>query len=137
MEGECVDAEERPAALAQILDRETEHRGEDQHRIGDHAGMAVRAGIGGVEVVRIEMQGQRREEGALRFGDGAAPMVPEDAPRLEILVAVTLGHRAGTGPEIFCHSYSIYHPRRWPGDAVKPERGPPGPHHDHERTRSG
>src|SRR3981081_1002594 len=97
MEGECVDAEERPAALAQILDRETEHRGEDQHRIGDDAGMAVRAGGGGVEVVRIEMQRQRREEGALRFGDGAAPMVPEDVPRLEILVAGTWWHKEGMG----------------------------------------
>ena len=67
LEGEFVDAEERAAALAQILDREAEHRGEDQHRIGDDAGMAVRAGIGGVEVVRIEMQGQGREEGALRI----------------------------------------------------------------------
>src|SRR5260370_31118307 len=123
MEGECVDAEERPAALAQILEREPERRGEDQHRIGDDAGMAVRAGIGGVEVVRIEMQGQRREEGALRFGDGAAPMVPEDAPRLEILVAVALRHQPGARPEILCHSYPIYHPPRWPRDAVMPEQG--------------
>src|SRR5260370_25897160 len=106
MEGEWVDAEERRAALAQILEREPERRGEDQHRIGDDAGMAVRAGIGGVEVVRIEMQRQRREEGALRFGDGAAPMVPEDAPRLEILVAVALRHQPGARPEILCHSYS-------------------------------
>src|SRR5258707_2740920 len=131
MEGECVDAEERPAALAQILERETEHRGEDQHRIGDDAGMAVRAGVGGVEVMRIEMQRQRREEGALRFGDGAAPMVPEDAPRLEILVAVALRHQPGARPEIFCHSYSIYHPRRWPRDAVMPEQGLTSAH-DHD-----
>ena len=64
--GELVDAEERPAAFAQVLDGEAEHGGEDQQRIDDDAGMAVRAGIGGVEVVRIEMQRQRREEGALR-----------------------------------------------------------------------
>src|SRR5580692_2534214 len=106
MEGELVDAEERSTALAQLLDRETEHRGEDQHRIDDDAGMAVRAGVGGVEIVRIEVQGQRREKGALRFRDGAAPMVLEDPPGLEILVAVALRHRPGAGPEILRHSFS-------------------------------
>src|ERR1700704_3511582 len=50
MEGELVDAEKGSAALAQILDGEAEYRGEDQQRIGDDSGMAVRAGVGGVEV---------------------------------------------------------------------------------------
>src|SRR5260370_23895391 len=106
MEGELVDAEERSAALAQLDDGEAEHRGEDQHRIDDDAGMAVCAGVGGIEIMRIEMQGQRREEGALRFRDSAAPMVLEDPPGLEILVAVALRHQPGADPEILRHSYS-------------------------------
>src|SRR5882757_9221262 len=35
---EFVDAEERPTALAQVLDGEAEHGGEDQQRIDDDAG---------------------------------------------------------------------------------------------------
>ena len=104
--GEFVDAEERPAAFAQVLDGEAEHRGEDQQRVDDDAGMAVRAGIVGVEVVRVEMQRQRREEGALRLGDGAAPMVLEHAPGLEVLIAVPFRDQPGPRPEILCHSYS-------------------------------
>src|SRR5260221_10500814 len=78
VEGELVDAEERPAAFAQILHREAEGRGEDQHRIGDQARMAVRLGKGGIEIVRVEMQRQRRELRALGLGDGATPRMLED-----------------------------------------------------------
>src|SRR5581483_5421529 len=70
---ELVDAEERPAALAQILDGQAEHGG---------------------------------EEGALRLGDRAAPMMAEDATGLEILVAVALGDEPRPRPEIVCHCLS-------------------------------
>ena len=100
MVGEFVDAEERPAALAQVLDGEAEHGREDEQGIGHDTGVAVRLGVGRIVVVRIEVQRQRREERAFRLGDRAAPMVPEHAADLEILIAVALGHQPGAGPEI-------------------------------------
>src|SRR5579883_309987 len=118
---ELVDAEERPAALAQILDGQAEHGGEHQQRIGDDAGMTVRAGVGGVVVVRIEMQRQGREEGALRLGDRAAPMMAEDATGLEILVAVALGDEPRPRPEIVCHCLSGLMPSL-PRAPVRPRR---------------
>src|SRR5476649_1945365 len=83
--GELVHSEERSAAFAQVLDGEAENGGEDQQRVGHDTGMAVHAGIGGVVVVRVEMQRQGREEGAFRFRDRAAPVMLEHTSWLEIL----------------------------------------------------
>ena len=63
-------------------------------------------GIGGVVVVRVEMQRQRREQRRLGLGDRAPPMVPEDAADLEIFVTVALRYQPGPCPEILCHSLS-------------------------------
>src|SRR5476649_2266059 len=102
--GELVHSEERSAAFAQVLDGEAEHGGEDQQWIGHDTRMAVHAGVGGVVIVRIEMQRQGREESALRLGDGPPPMVLEHASGLEILVAVALGDESRARPEIVRHS---------------------------------
>src|SRR5882757_2940793 len=98
MEGEFVDAEERSATLAQILHRKAKRGGEDQHRVHDQSGMAVRLGERSVEIVRIEMQRQRRELRAFGLGEGAAPVMLEDPPDLEVLEAVALGHQTGARP---------------------------------------
>src|SRR5262245_4325235 len=120
MEAELVDAQEGAAALAQVLDGEAEHSSEDQQRIGDDAGMAVGAGVGGVEIVWIEMQRQRREEGALRFGDRAAPVVPEDPSRLEVLIAIALGDEARPRFQVFRHQFPLR--GRGPGGPRPAER---------------
>src|SRR5690242_14951196 len=107
MVGELVDPQERTAALAQILDRQTEHRGEDQQRIDDQAGMTMGTCVRSVEVVRIEMERQGGEEGTFRLGNGAAPVMLEDPADLEILVVIALRYQPGTCPEILRHSLSI------------------------------
>src|SRR5689334_15853475 len=61
--------------------------------------MAVRLRVFGVEVQRIEMQGQRREKGIVGFIDGAAPMMFEDLSDGEVLEGVAPGFLDRLGEE--------------------------------------
>ena len=65
--------------------------------------MAMATGMGGVEVERVVMQGQRGEGDVVALGQRTAQMMLEDPAGLEILVAVTTGKQLRPGPEIIGH----------------------------------
>ena len=85
-----VHAEERPAALGEVLDGHADHGAEHEQRVDDDGVVAVGARVLGVEVERREPHRGGGEQRVVRFAEGAAPVVLEGAAFLEVLVAVAL-----------------------------------------------
>ena len=85
-----VDAEERTAALGEVLDRHADHGAEHEQRVDDDRVVPVGARVLGVEVERREPHRRRGEQRVVRLGEGAAPVVLEGPAFLEVLVAVAL-----------------------------------------------
>src|SRR6266404_4835761 len=103
MEFQIVDAQEKAARLAQVLNRESEHRQEDQHRVQYDAAVAVGCRVLGVEVQRVEAERQGGEQAVVAVVERAAPMMMVDVAEFEILVMISLGPFFGPRFEIFTH----------------------------------
>src|SRR5690606_38693240 len=89
VERQFVDAEKGAAALAQIFDRQSEHRSKHQHR-GDHdIAMSVHPCIFTVEEQRIELERRQREQIVVRLLDRATPMMVEYLTHGEIIERMT------------------------------------------------
>src|SRR5207249_563082 len=72
---DLVDAEEGPPRLGEVLDAEPDDRAEDEERMDDDVGVAVRAGVFGVEVERREGERHGGEESVVGHAEGPSPMV--------------------------------------------------------------
>src|SRR5262249_13709084 len=78
--------EGRLAALAEVLDAQTDHCAADKQRIHDHHAIATALGLLLVEVQRVEVQRERGEEQVVRISEGSTPVVVEHLPYGEALV---------------------------------------------------
>src|SRR5580698_9168791 len=109
MKGEVVHAQEKPARLAQILDRQPEDGQKHQHRVHDDLMMAVRTGIRRVEVERIVAERQSRKERIVALIQRAAPMMLEDLADAEIIEQIPLRQLSGLRAPVVTHlRYSLF-----------------------------
>jgi len=86
MIGQIVDAQKSRPVLAEVLNREAEHRVENKHGIHLLARVTVRDSELPIIIERIKMKGERREERIVALVYRAAPVMDEFATDLEILV---------------------------------------------------
>lgn len=92
MVGEIINAKERTANLAQILNREAEHRIEHKQRMNENAFMPVRFRKLGIEIEWIVIERYRGEVGIVGFVYRPAPVVLELLANLEILKEIAARH---------------------------------------------
>src|SRR5260370_27108060 len=81
-------AEMRDRALAQILDRKSDHHVHHQHVIDDHPLEAERLRILAIKVARVEVHGDAGEKTVVALGDGPTPMMLKKMADLEVLEVV-------------------------------------------------
>src|SRR6188472_3088863 len=80
---QILDPEEHASGLAQVLYTESEYRVEHQHRTDHDVGMAFRARELRIEIARVVMQRQRREDRIVGLRNRTSPVMDELAAGLE------------------------------------------------------
>src|SRR3546814_14668971 len=104
-EGEIVDAQERPAALAQIFHRKTKHNGKHQHGANHDIGVTILPGIFQIKMERIELQGSPSEVNGGGLLKRSAPMMVEDSTDLKLFKR---HHSIATVP-LLTTTYHMFH----------------------------
>lgn len=101
---ELTQSDKRPSDLAAVLHTQTQDNIEDQKGVYDDALVAVRFCIFGVEVERIEAEGQSRERDGVALRDRSAPVVHKFLANVEVFVEVPPLSELGSRAKVVGHS---------------------------------